>query len=235
MSESGTSHSNEELSARVERLGGAVNDSAALVRNLYFSFLLLGTYIAVTIGATTDEQLLKGEPVTLPIIGVDLPIFAFYGVTPWLLLLFHLNLLMQLHLLSRRVHLFNAAVEQLADADLRREHRIGLFPFPFVQMMAGDRTARLTRWLSGLTVWVTIILLPLLLVLAAQVTFLPYHDVVMTGWQRLAVLLDVVLIWIFWPMIVTPVGQLVRLWWFRLWQGPLDIQPLSAPGACCPW
>ena len=215
--------SGEELFARAERLREAVNESASLVRNLYFSFLLLGTYIAVTIGATSDEQLLKGDPVTLPIIDVDLPIFAFYSVIPWLLLLFHLNLLMQLYLLSRRIHLFNAAVDQLADAEEQHEQRIGLFPFPFVQMMAGDPTARFTRSLSALIVWVTIILLPLLLVLAAQVAFLPYHDIGMTWWQRLAVLLDVVVIWIFWPMIVTPVGQQVQLWWSRLWRGPIGL------------
>jgi hypothetical protein len=51
---------------RAERLRGAADEAARLARNVYLSFLLLGTYIAVIIGSTTDMQLLKGSPVTLP-------------------------------------------------------------------------------------------------------------------------------------------------------------------------
>jgi hypothetical protein len=51
---------------RAERLRGAADEAARLIRNVYLSFLLLGTYIAIIIGSTTDMQLLKGSPVTLP-------------------------------------------------------------------------------------------------------------------------------------------------------------------------
>ena len=40
------------------------NDASHFARNVYITFLLLGTYIAVIIGSTTHEQLLKVSPVT---------------------------------------------------------------------------------------------------------------------------------------------------------------------------
>jgi hypothetical protein len=50
---------------RAERLRSAADEAARLAQNIYVSFLLLGTYIAIIIGSTTDVQLLKVSPVTL--------------------------------------------------------------------------------------------------------------------------------------------------------------------------
>ena len=67
----------------VERLRENADDAARLARTVYFTFLLVGVYIAVTIGSTTDLQLLKVSPVTLPIVNVGLPIVGFYALVPW--------------------------------------------------------------------------------------------------------------------------------------------------------
>ena len=88
---------------RVERLRKTADDAAQLVRNLYITFLLVGTFIAVTIGSTTDLQLLTVSPVKLPIVNVPLPIVGFYALVPWLFLLLHFNLLLQLYLRSRNL------------------------------------------------------------------------------------------------------------------------------------
>lgn len=198
---------------RANQLREALNGSAGLVRNLFLTFLLLGTYIAVTIGSTSDEQLLRISPVTLPILDVDLPIVAFYAVVPWLLVLFHFNLLLQLYLLARQLHLFNAAVAAIPDEGERTTQRVRLFPFPLVHMLAGVSDARVTRLLFSLIVWVTIVWLPLALIVSAQVRFLPYHDPTLIGWSRLAVLLDVGLLWTFWPLIESPSMQPAASWW----------------------
>jgi hypothetical protein len=55
---------------RAERLRSAADGAARLTQTVYLSFLGLGTYIAVIIGSTTDVQLLKGSPVTLPLLNV---------------------------------------------------------------------------------------------------------------------------------------------------------------------
>ncbi len=99
----------------VERLRENADDAARLTRTVYFTFLLVGVYIAVTIGSTTDLQLLKVSPVNLPVVNVGLPIVGFYALVPWLFLLFHFNLLLQLYLLSRKLHLVDGAIAALED------------------------------------------------------------------------------------------------------------------------
>lgn len=197
---------------RADNLRQAVNSSAPLVRNVFLTFLLFGTYIAVTVGSTTDEQLLRVSPVTLPILGVNLPIVAFYAVVPWLLVLFHFNLLLQIYLLSRQLHRFNAAVDSIEDARDRAEQRVRLFPFPIVQLLSG-REKGVAPVLFGLIVWVTVICMPLVLIVAMQVRFLPYHSPAVVTWDRLAVAADVAFLWVFWPPTVSPAKRPAATWW----------------------
>jgi hypothetical protein len=51
---------------RAEKALAVVNEAAHTVSNLYITFLLLGTYSGIIITSTTDEQLLRISPVTLP-------------------------------------------------------------------------------------------------------------------------------------------------------------------------
>ena len=99
--------------------------------------MLFDTYIDITIGSTTDKQLLKVSPVTLPILNIQLPIVAFYAVILWQFLLFHFNLLIQLYLLSRKLYLFDAVVAEIHDKVVQNEQRIRLFHFPLSQMLTG--------------------------------------------------------------------------------------------------
>ena len=191
---------------RAERLRGAADDAARLVQNFYISFLLLGTYIAVIIGSTTDVQLLKINPVTLPLLNVQLPIVGFYVFVPWLLLLFYFNLLLQLTLLAQKLHRLNAVLAVFADDAAREEQRVRLFPFPFSAMLIGRPAQWRMRVLLALMVWTTVVLLPLALLLWAQLRFLPYHDTAITWNHRAAVLVDLALLWLFWPLMLMP-GQ----------------------------
>ena len=167
-----SAHNEEE---HVRGLRENADDAARLVRTVYFAFLLVGAYIAVTIGSTTDLQLLKDSPVTLPVLNVGLPIVGFYALVPWLLLLLHFNLLLQLYLLSRKLHLVDEAIAALEDEEAREEQRALLFPFPFSQMLIGRQRGRVMRALLAVNVWTTMIILPLVLLLWAQIGFLPYQ------------------------------------------------------------
>jgi hypothetical protein len=203
---------------RAERLRAAADGSARLAQNVYLSFLLLGTYIAVIIGSTTDVQLLKVIPVTLPLLNVQLPIVGFYFVVPWLLLLIYFNLLLHLTFLAQRLHRLNAVLAGFPDDIVREEQRIRLFPFPFSVMLVGRPARWRLRMLLGLMVLMTVVLLPLILLLWAQVRFLPYHDTAITWNHRAAVLVDLMLLWLFWPLMLPPGQRLTsaapshRLW-----------------------
>jgi uncharacterized protein YjbI with pentapeptide repeats len=208
----------QQLTERADQLRGAADEAARLAQNLYLSFLLLGTYIAVIIGSTTDVQLLKVSPVTLPILNVPLPIVGFYVFVPWLLLLVYFNLLLHLTFLAERLHQFNAVLAAFTDESAREEQRVRLFPFPFSLMLIG-RPARLRlRGLLGLMVVTTVVFLPLLLLLWAQLRFSPYHDTAITWNHRAAVLVALALLWLFWSLMLPPMQRTAspapsrRLW-----------------------
>ena len=68
-------------------------------------------------------------------------------------------------------------------------------------------------------VWTTMILLPVALLVWAQIAFLPYHDAGLTWAQRAAVMLDLLLLWVFWPMTMAQSGRGLD-WWRGLAAGP---------------
>ena len=214
----GESVPQQQLSERADRLRGAADEAARLAQTGYVSFLLLGTYIAVIIGSTTDVQLLKVSPVTLPLLNVQLPIVGFYVVAPWLLLLIYFNLLLHLTFLAQRLHRFNAVLAVFPDDIAREEQRVRLFPFPFSALLSSRPARWRLRILLDLMVLMTVVLLPLLLLLWAQVRFLPYHDTAITWNHRAAVLVYLILLWLFWPLMLPPVQRTAsalpscRLW-----------------------
>ena len=206
--------------ARANDLREAVNASASTARGLYFTNLLLLAYVGVTLASTTDEQLLFVSPVTLPILNIDLPIVAFYVVVPWLLVLTHAYLVLQLYLLARRVHLFNDALAEITNETVRSEQRVLLFPFPFVHMLAGEGS-KLMRTTYGAIVWITIVWLPVFLILFAQVRFLPYHDPSVIMSARLAIIVELAILWTLWPLILNRDAIAARGWWMRGVRSPL--------------
>ncbi len=167
----------------------------------------------------TDVQLLKVSPVTLPLLNVQLPIVGFYVVVPWLLPLFYFNLLLQLTLLAQKLHRFNAVLVAFTDDAAQEEQRVRLFPFPFSAMLIGRHVQWRMRGLLGLMVWTTVLLVPLVLLLWAQLRFLPYHDTAITWNHRAAVLVDLMLLWLFWPLMLMPAprgastAHTITLWW----------------------
>ena len=83
-----------------EALLESANEASRRCRTVYLTFLLVAVYFALIVGSTTDEQLLRGTAITLPILNVNLPIVGVYIVAPPLFLILHFNLLLNLFLLS---------------------------------------------------------------------------------------------------------------------------------------
>jgi uncharacterized protein YjbI with pentapeptide repeats len=192
---------------RAERLRGAADETARLTQTVYLSFLLLGTYIALIIGSTTDTQLLKVSPVTLPLLNVPLPIVEFYVIVPWLLLLVYFNVLLHFTFLADKLHQLKTVLDAFTDAAAREEQRLRVFPFPFSALLIGRPVRGSLRLLLGFMVVATVVLLPLILLLWTQVRFLPYHNTGITWTHRFAVLMDLILLWLFWPLIFPPVQR----------------------------
>ena len=193
----------------------SANESAALVRTVFLTFLLTSVYIAVIIGSTTDLQLLKISPVNMPVLNIELPILGFYSFIPWIYLVFHFNLLLQFYLLSRKLHALDAAITELPNRSQQDAVRTKLYPLAFTHMLIGQQHRPMIRTFFILIVWVTVILIPLLLFVWTQLRFIPFHSETITWGQRIATTIDITILWLFWPMIVEPTGDATR-WWSKI-------------------
>ncbi len=191
----------------IESLLSAVNSSSQHVRNFYVTFLLAGIYIAIIIWSTTDMMLLKETPVNLPLLNAKLPITGFYQFAPYFYLLIHFNLLLQLCLLSDKLHGYNVAISKLKDRKAREYYDIRLFPFAFSHTLSGMQHSRFLKFLLTTMVWITMIWLPLCMLIGLQVGFLAYHSEHVLELQRWAIVADLGILTVFWPIIRSPDGK----------------------------
>ncbi len=173
----------------------AVNHSSDTAHTGWIIFLAIMTYFMIAVAGVTHKDLLLQTPVSLPILQVDIQIAQFFQFAPVVLVLLHLGLISQLTLLARETLEFDTAVRLLEVSD-QRSHplRLELNNFFFVQAIAGPhRSAVMSLFLHGMS-WLTLVILPVILILYIQVVFLPYHDVAITWTHRIALMIDVILL-----------------------------------------
>jgi uncharacterized protein YjbI with pentapeptide repeats len=180
-----------------QQLKAALESASSEARAAYISFVIFALYFAVTVGATTHEELLRGSQVTMPALGVGLPIVGFYVLVPPLFVLFHALLLLQLNVLAERIRRLRAAVPAGGDPN-----QVIAPPFVLTQFLLGDMPGFLLRPLVYIAMWISLIVLPIGILLFVQVRFLPYHDEWVTWWHRLVIVADLGLVWLLWPQIV---------------------------------
>ena len=197
---------------QAEKLLSSANDTSRHVRNVYLTFIFLLFYVAIIIGSTTDVQLLKIEPITLPFFSVAIPIVGFYALSPWLITLLHFNMLMQLSMLATNLRALHQSIKNIASEKARSDIRSQLFPLHFSQMYVDGERSWLMNKLLKTIVWITILWLPLIVLLWLQLRFLPYHDESVTWSQRGALILDFILLWSIWPIIMSSSGDASE-WW----------------------
>lgn len=168
------------------------NSASQHLAVLHIAFMAVCAYVLTIVFGTTDLDLLIGKGVRLPVVNVDIPIVGFYAFAPYFVVLVHLNLLLQLQLLSRKLFAFDAAGGGLHDQ---------LHIFPYTYYLVG-RPRPVVRALVGLLVSITLVVLPLATLFALQLEFLAYQSEAVTWWQRLAIWLDIALLAALWPVIL---------------------------------
>jgi len=173
----------------------SANTASGTARNAWLAFLVLLAYLLVTLAGVTHTKLLLNSPIKLPIILVEIPLFSFFWVAPILLLLVHLGLLVQHAMLSQKFSKFSNAISA-SETGNSRDHpdRNQVNSYVFSQLLAGPKPSPTLESLMRLMVLVTFSLLPVLVLLYFQIKFLPYHDVAATHAHRLAILLDIALL-----------------------------------------
>lgn len=173
----------------------------------WLAFLLLLTYVIVTLASVGHTALLLNSPVKLPIINADIPIVGFFQYAPLLLLLVYLSLLIQHVVLARKFRKFTDAIAPY-ELETGSEHpaRERVHSYVFSQLTAGPRANLITKFMMQLIVYVTFSILPIVTLLYFQTKFLPYHDVSITYWHRIAVILGFVML-----ILLTPLMQNKRV------------------------
>jgi uncharacterized protein YjbI with pentapeptide repeats len=187
----------------------AIEDATGLSRGLWLSFLTFGTYLVITFAGVDHRDLLLETPVTLPVLNAPLPLVTFFWVAPILFVIFHLYLLLSLKLLADQVHNYVGQMEEVGlDSDAQDRARLQLPNFVVVQVLGGT-SAQVNSWagrLLGFTAFLTLVAGPLILLLFAQLMFLPYHGWGVTMAQRVLVMVDLAFIWYFWRAITRREG-----------------------------
>jgi hypothetical protein len=162
-------------------------------------FLALSAYLLVRLGGITHQDLLLNNPVKLPILDVSISLKSFFYFGPMGLLILHFGLLMQHAMLARKLREFHDRVTRFEGASLYRMHRtrIQLHSYFITQLIAGPYSSSSFMLMLRFLKWGTFIILPLLVFLSFQITFLPLHDLGATWAHRFYLIVDIVIMAVF--------------------------------------
>lgn len=211
----------------------AVNRSSDTAHVAWLIFLGIMTYLTIAVAGVTHTNLLLETPVSLPIFGVDIPIAQFFQLAPVILVLFHLGVVSQLGLLARKTLEFDHAIRLLETSD-RRTHplRLELHNFFFVQAIAGPhRSTVMSVFLHGMS-WLTLVILPVVLIIYVQVVFLPYHSELITWTHRIALLADIAMLVLIGVFLTRAETSFFRAFWRNTAAHPVSFAVTSCVIGC---
>jgi hypothetical protein len=189
----------------LKAIRSAVVDAAGVSAGLWLSYLFVLFYLLIAVGGVTHRDLFLANPIKLPFLGVELPLKGFFWLGPALFLVVHAYVLQHFVLLASKAGIFDAQLRaQIDDAEVRTRLRRQLPINIFVQFLAGPREVREgpMGFLLRLIAWISLVVGPVALLVFFLLQFLPYHDVWITMWQRIAVVIDLVLLWLLWPTVL---------------------------------
>src|ERR1043166_6792289 len=195
----------------VEALEKSLNDSAARVSTICVSFLIFALYLLPAAATVTQRQLFLAEPVKLPVLNIDLPLWGFFFLAPILFVILHAYVLMQVILLSRTAATYSTAVGKVVDQENLSDEENGalrqrLANTLFAQIFAGSPPERdgAFGWLLNAMAWITLAISPILILLTFQFMFLPYHSHLATWTHRMLVVAELAIAALVWPLVLNP-------------------------------
>ena len=195
------------FAAKAKDLGAlrdAVVDAASVGAGLWLSYLFALFYFAIAAGAVTHRDLLLESPVKLPFLNVELPLKSFFILAPLVFLIVHAYVLLHFVLLAGKIGAFHLELQaQISGDDARARLRRQLPSNIFVQSLAGPLEVRTGTigFLLRLIIEISLVAGPIALLILFQLQFLAYHGEWITSWQRVAIVIDLALLWILWPRI----------------------------------
>ena len=194
----------------LDALLAALNRSAERLQTLWFTFLFITMYFAITALTTTHRMLLLNTPQKLPVIGMEVPLLPFYVIAPMFYVVIHFYVLMMLVLLARTTQPFEEKLREAFPVAADRErYRARSENALFLQMLIGPEPERkgFNGRMLAIIALITLALAPLVVLLLMQMMFLPYHSFRITWLHRATILLDFVLVVTLWTSYRYHFGQ----------------------------
>jgi hypothetical protein len=183
-------------------LRSVVVDAAAVSSGLWFSYIFLLLYLTIAVAGVSHTNLLFEDSAKLPFLNVDLPLVSFFVVGPLLFLVVHAYLLIHYVLFAGKVGTFGSELAaQVSDEVVRGNIQQQLPSNIFVQVIAGPDEIRtgVVGWMLRLFSRISLVIGPLVLLIFFSGSVFPASPIAF--WQRAAVGIDLLLLWILWPSI----------------------------------
>lgn len=191
-------------SDELRALADAINSNANAARTVVVLLLLLALYLFLTLVASTDRNLLFDGQVVLPQLGVGLSVSISYALAPPIFLYLHLHGMLVLATLARQMRTYDTLVragggEQPQPNQSTRSQETApawnlLSAFPFIQMYVPNSGTALP---SKMLVWLTVVIIPPLLLAAIDLSFLRYQSWTITLFHHFVLLFDILVVQIF--------------------------------------
>ena len=177
----------------------AANDGTATVQLLYSAFLILLVVGFAVVYGTTHRQLFLDELVSVTIgQSLHLPVSAFYALFPVIFVFLHFQLLWQMHFSATKLQRLNAVAERFGESASNPSIRLRIKNIVLSHTYVDNSVA---SKVASAVIFATVTLLPWVLLLFAQLRFLPFHSDAVTLVHRLVVSIDVLLVLTMWPTI----------------------------------
>ena len=182
----------------------AANEGSTLLQVLYSAFLIYLVVVSALVLSTTHKQLFLDSPIGVSL-GQSLQIKTslFFLFFPLILLYLHFQLLWQMNFVSLKLRKLACETDKGREP-LSSQHEIRLRLSNLVLTHAIVDDSYLSK-LARLVLTITLGLAPPLLLLYAQIVFLPYHSESITWTHRIVLLADVLLLATVWPRIFSKI------------------------------
>ncbi|WP_439542567.1 pentapeptide repeat-containing protein [Hyphomicrobium sp.] len=178
----------------IELLLGEVNSASASTRSAWILLIALEAYFLIALAGISHRDLLLNTPVAQPILQVSIPLRSFILFGPVVLLAMHAGVLQQHIILARKLKALDALFAAGEYPPLSHPGRLRVNSYYFSQYEAGPESNWVLRACFRAMDWLFLRLLPVGLLLAFQITYLPSHDLEITGWHRVYVLIDLLIV-----------------------------------------
>ena len=137
---------------------------------------------------------------------------ASYLFAPLVFLFLHANTVIQYERLAAKVRTFERSIATLAGADAMRQRAL-ITGFTFAQALAAEPGAARPSSLFRLMTWLTIAGIPILVLLAVQISFVRYQSESITLVHQICIVLDLALLgWFYWRLVGQVAGAPEGVW-----------------------